>query len=285
MDDLHDTVVVILHFGSPAITEVTLETLRRAYPNPHAPRVILVENGSAVSPNQFSDIQRIFLPENTGYGTGNNHGLRAALMAGAKFVVLLNNDVRVAPGAIEGMRQVVDQPRIGLVGVPMQEPEGLVWGGGTVSWWTLQTRFVRRIRHPAQLHYIHGACLGVTRQCIERIGWLREDLFLYWEDVDFGLRARRAGFSFAVANVSPLVHGSTADADTVRRTISSKTYYLVRNAVYVVRAWSTPLLRVWIWALLPARQVFARLRGKEIVARALADAAEEVRGVMPPQFS
>ncbi|TSC62460.1 MAG: hypothetical protein G01um1014106_626, partial [Parcubacteria group bacterium Gr01-1014_106] len=89
MDDLRDTTVIVLHFGEPAITEATLETLRRFYPNPRAPRVILVENGSPFPGERFPDMQRITLSTNRGYGAGNNRGIHAALNAGATYVVLL----------------------------------------------------------------------------------------------------------------------------------------------------------------------------------------------------
>ncbi|TSC72307.1 MAG: glycosyl transferase family protein [Parcubacteria group bacterium Gr01-1014_38] len=279
MSLLNDTAIVVLHFGSPEVTETALETIRHWYPNPQSPRVFVVEHGvPSVTLERFRDVTRISLPKNLGYGAGNNQGLRVALDAGARLVILVNNDVRITPGAFEAMRRAADQPTVGIVGFPVREPEGMVWGGGRVSWWALKTHLARQPTAPAALHYIHGVCLGLTRACVERVGMLREDFFLYWEDVDYGLRARRAGFTFAVAHASPLLHLSSLHG-AGRET--PKTYYLVRNAVYLVSEWGTLPARWWVRVLTPLRRWVATVRGKRMVARALADAARGVVGPAP----
>lgn len=280
MTDLRDTAVVLLHFGHPEVTEAALETLRRVYPNPRVPHVVVVENGSLpLALEKFPGITRVSLPENLGYGGGNNHGLRAALSEGAQFIILMNNDVRIAGGAFEAMRRAAEHPGMGVVGLPLQESEGVVWGGGRVSWWTLRACLRREPGPPNSLHYIHGACVGLTRACIERVGLLREDLFLYWEDVEYGFRARRNGFSLAVADIPPLAthtsRPSHRDAD------DRKTYYLVRNAIYVLNEYGTVPVRWWGRMLQPLRRWVANARGKRNVVRALTDARRGVVGPVP----
>lgn len=276
---LGDTAVVMLHFGSSPVTATSLEALRQSYPDPQFPRVFLVENGTPFEGREnFSGVTWIALPKNLGYGGGNNRGLRAALDAGARFVILLNNDVHVVPGAFEAMRRAAESPTVGLVGLPLEESQGVVWGGGRVSWWTGKAQLALEPTAPGSLDYIHGACVGLTRAVLERVGMLREDFFLYWEDVDYGLRARQAGFTFAVADTVPLRHRSrsrTAGA------AASKTYYLVRNAVYLMSEQGTLPVRWWMQMLNPLRQWVATLRGKQVVVRALQDAARGVIGPAP----
>lgn len=278
MTDLRDTAVILLHFGLPEVTEAALETLRRVYPNPRAPHIFLVENGFPfLAPEKFQGVTRISLPENLGYGAGNNCGVRSALSQGAQFVVLINNDVQISAGALEAMRRAADRSGVGVVGLPLQESEGLVWGGGRVLWWTLRVRLLREPGVAGSLHYIHGACLGITRACVERVGLLREDFFLYWEDVEYGFRARRRGFSLAVADVPPLTRHLSrplnSDADM------QKTYYLVRNAIYFMNEYGAIPVRWWVRILHPLRRWIATARGKQVVTRALADA---IRGVVGP---
>jgi GT2 family glycosyltransferase len=129
------------------------------------------------------------------------------------------------------------------------------------------------------LDYIHGACCGITQECLEGVGLLAEEYFLYWEDVEYGLRARRAGFRCAVAQTSPLQHRNqgTDDAETTE----AKTYYRVRNALHVVEAYGTPQARLWARARLPFRMLRARMTGNTTVLEALADARRKVFGPNP----
>lgn len=275
---LRDMAVVILHWGNPGVTQAMLEQLRRTYRNQSELFVILVENGPPPVPVAGLDVDVIRLSRNLGYGAANNVGIRAAMDAGAKFVVLLNNDVGVRSGIFEAMRAAADGQGVGLVGGALAEARGVVYGGGRVSWPMFQTRLASEPVSWKRLHYIHGACLGITRACLEAVGMLREDFFLYWEDVDYGVRARKAGFRFAVAEHPVLPHAASVSlgADS-----SLKTYYLVRNALHFVGIHGSLPARLWAKLLLPVRQRLAEALGKVAVARALQDARRGVTGPVP----
>lgn len=275
---LQDVAVIVLHYGDPRPTLRTLDALRAIYPGPGSPRVFLVENGSLPGNVPAAAAERIVFPENVGYARANNAGMRAAFAAGAQLAVLLNNDVLVAPGILEAMRQAADAADAGLVGTTLEEAEGRVAGGGRVSWWRLQARLARTPVSPDVLHYLHGACLGITRVCWERIGPLPEDLFLYWEDVAYGLRVRAAGLRFAVVRSPVLRH---ARAVTPRDVLDDKTYYLVRNALSVVSAEGPSWAGWWARGTLPLRRTFARARGRTAVADGLADARAGRHGRRP----
>lgn len=278
MPTLSETAVVILHHGKPAVTRVALEQLRRAYPDPRRPVVILVENGPPPVAAGELGITVVRLPTNGGYGAGNNAGIRAALQAGVSFVILVNNDVILGPGSLEGLVAAASSREVGLVSATIREDSGLVYGGGRVNWLTLRTELAREPKSPEVLHYLHGACLGLTRRCLDTIGLLREDFFLYWEDVEYGQRARRAGFRFAVAAHPEVLHvGSAASRDATAR----KTYYLVRNALHCARLAAPRSAYYCAELLLPLREQLAVRRGKWIVARALADARQGVVGPAP----
>lgn len=268
----------MLHHGKPAATRVALEQLRRAYPDPQHPVVILVENGPPPVAAGELGITVVRLPANVGYGAGNNAGIRAALQTGVSFVILVNNDVVLGPGSLEGLVAALSR-EVGLVGATLREDGGLVYGGGRVNWFTLRTELAREPKAPETLHYLHGACLGITRRCLDTIGLFREDFFLYWEDVEYGIRARRAGFRFAVAAHPEVLHaGSAAARDATAR---QKTYYLVRNALHCARLAAPRSAYYCAELLLPLRERLAVQRGKWVVARALADARRGVVGPAP----
>lgn len=266
---LQDVAVVVLHYGDPVRTRGMLGMLRRLYPDPGAPRVFLVENEPFPDSLPASAAERVGLPENAGYARANNVGLRIAFQSGARLVVLFNNDVEAAPGILEALRREADAPGIGVVGATVLEPEGRVAGGGRVVWWRFQARLARAPVPAERLDFLHGACLGVTKACWEKVGPIPEDLFLYWEDVAYGLRVRAAGFRFAVVASPVLRHERTRTRDG---RADDKTYYLVRNALHVVRAYGPPGARRWARVTLPLRLAAARVRGRAAVAAALGDA-------------
>lgn len=276
MELLSDTAVIVLHYGDAARTLGSLRRARALYPNPSAPRLYLVENAPlGVREGALPGVARLPLKENAGYGGGNNCGVQRALADGATFVVLLNNDVEVVLGIFEVMRRAAADQNVGLVGTRLREQAGSVYGGGRVSWWGPRTLLARTPLPAEQLTYLHGACLGVTRACIDRVGLLDASLFLYWEDVDYSLRARRAGLRFAVVSDPVLPHDDSA---TLRQHPPVKTYYLVRNALHTLEAHGPFWARQWAAVTVPLRYGRAVARGQTAVTRGLADARRGVRG-------
>lgn len=241
--------------------------------------MFIIENGSeGTSLPSGPHATVLHLPQNTGYGAGNNAGIRAALRNGARYLVLLNPDVLIDTGWLEALCASADGPNVGLVGAVLQEPEGPVYGGGTVSWATLRTTLARSAGAARTLEYVHGACCGITKECFESIGPLAEEYFLYWEDVEYGLRARRAGFRCVVAQTPKLQHNNqTGDTATARE----KTYYRVRNALHLVQAHGPTSMRIWAQVRLPLRMLRARMTSNTAVLEALVDAHRKVFGPNP----
>lgn len=277
-EPLSGLAVVVVHWGQPAVTRLTLERLRSLYPTTHAPRVLVVENGPPPVAADGVTVETLALPENRGYGAAANAGIREAFRLGAATVLLLNNDVVVPPGFLEALCAALRSPSAGLVGAVLQEPRRRVYGGGMVRWVRWQTELCDFPLPVTRLDYLHGACLGIARRCWEAVGPFREDLFLYWEDVDFGLRAKARGLGFARVDAPPLVHHASA---ALGEASAAHLYYLVRNAIPVLSAQGPPWARWWARAALPLREGWARGRGKSVVARALRDARHGRLGPAP----
>ncbi len=122
LEDMPNVSIIILSYGDPELTKAALHSLYErgaSYPNLE---VIIVDNGSpsdAVSDirrfsDRFPNVSIIENGENLGFAKGNNVGLEAAK---GKYVMLLNNDTVVAPGAIHAMvRHLAHNPAIGAVG-------------------------------------------------------------------------------------------------------------------------------------------------------------------------
>lgn len=192
---------------------------------PAQDRVIVVDNGSRddtplrlaseIERRGWSWVTLIERENNDGFAAGANAGLRAALAAvdPPAFVLLLNDDTVVRPGALAGLLEAVEQdPRIAIAGTGLSDPEGRAEGRafrfpGIASELerALRSRLSARVlsrwiaaptpqRVKMRADWVAGTAMLVRREALAAIGLLDERYFLYFDDVDFCWRARRAGF-------------------------------------------------------------------------------------------
>ena len=153
-------------------------------------------------------IRLLRLPENRGFPAAANAGLRAAE---GRDVVLLNSDTLVAPGWLDRLRQAAySAPDIGsatplsndatIVSYPAPDGSNAVPDPDeTIALDRLAQR--ANAGQVANLPVGIGFCLYLRRDCLEKVGLLREDLFAqgYGEENDLCLRARHAGWRHVAA--------------------------------------------------------------------------------------
>jgi GT2 family glycosyltransferase len=150
-------------------------------------------------------VELLALNENRRFAGGNNAGIQKAFADGADFVLLLNNDTIVDPDFLPALlARFQSEEQCGMV-VPKiyyHDPPDLLWyAGGEISFWTGTMRH-RGIREAdrgqygtaTETSYATGCCVLVSRELIARVGQLDESFFIYTEDADWSVRARRAGY-------------------------------------------------------------------------------------------
>jgi GT2 family glycosyltransferase len=178
--------IIVVDNGS---TDGTVQQLRSAYPS-----VICAENGY-----------------NAGFAKACNIGAGMGLERGAEYVWFLNNDTEAPP---ETLAKIVTRaeggPRVGIVGAVlryMHDPSRVqAWGGGSISLWSGYNRHNTRPAALGSNAYITFASALVRRQTFEQLGGLWEEIFLYFEDSDFSLRATRTGWLLEVAEDTAILH-------------------------------------------------------------------------------
>lgn len=190
--------------------------------------------------------------ENLGYAGGVNAWLRPLLTAaGWRGAWILNPDAEPEPAALAELVACSSERQKGMVGSRLQpfagsdciHSRGLAWQKLTAR--TEAVDYHAPCRRPADLADVErrldspsGASLFVTRAMIEAIGLMDERYFLYFEDLDWGLRAKRhGGIGYAHASVVPHRGGSTTRSRRDGRGPSRLTVYLeFRNRVLFVRS-------------------------------------------------
>lgn len=228
------------------------------------------------------------LDRNLGFAGGNNAALRPILDAARPpdCVLLLNPDTFIRPGAVRALVEFMEQhPEVGIAGSRLEDPDGTPQrsafrfptaasefeGGvrlGLIS--RLLGRHlvappVRDEAHP--IDWVAGASMIVRRAVFEQIGLMDEDYFLYFEEVDFCLRACRAGWPCWYVPASRVVHlvGQASGVTGVKRPAKRMPrYWFESRRRYFRRNHGRPaeLLASAAWAV-----GFALWRARRLVQR------------------
>jgi len=235
---------VVLSWNGREDTLACLRSLQRVtYPELS---IVVVDNGStdggpeAVAA-EFPDVRLLPLGENRGFAGGVNRGAEAALADGADAVLLLNNDTTVEPGFLEPL---VDAGCVEGVGAAcaqiLDSATGRIWYAGA----SYDPRRGHHGRHtgygdaplpqataPYETERACGGAMLIPRAALEEVGPLDESLFAYAEDVDWSLRARRAGLRILVVPASVVHH--RVSASTGGAASPDSLYYALRNSLTV----------------------------------------------------
>jgi GT2 family glycosyltransferase len=140
---------------------------------------------------------------NLGFGKGNNIALRyISKKNDFGFVWLLNNDTVVEPASLSLMVEAACKSPSIVASILKQYafPERVqAYGGGYVSMLTGRVRTENRIR-PRQLDFITGASLMIDRDSLHKIGLFDDHIFMYFEDIEYCMRARTIGIPLRMSD-------------------------------------------------------------------------------------
>lgn len=200
--------VVVCHHRNAAVVS-TLSSLARQTLSPA--RVVVVDNASG--PGWVARIREaapwaevLAAPVNGGYAAGMNLGLRALAGDHLDAVVLATHEVELAPDTLAVLvERLVEQPAVGAVGpllVWRSDPKRVWSAGGVLDPATWRPGHRNEPADagswadapPQDADWLDGALLVLRPDALERVGYLDERYFLYFEEVDLCLRIRQSGF-------------------------------------------------------------------------------------------
>jgi GT2 family glycosyltransferase len=219
---------------------------------------IVVDNGSSDGTAEalaaaFPAVERIRSDRNLGFAEGCNVGIRRALERGARYVLILNNDVEVDPGFVEALvEEALRRPDAGALcsKVLYLDPPDLIWFAGASfdphSGYNGRQRGYRerddgRFEEVVESDRACGAAMLVPRSVLEEVGLFDPELFAYSEDTDWSLRARAAGHRVYLVPASRVWHKVSVASGGENS--PSTLYYGVRNTIEVCERYA-PLGRV-----------------------------------------
>lgn len=248
--------IVVLNHNQYALTRDCLRSLAViSYP---AFNVILVDNGSTDGScerlrGEFPDVEIVPLSENLGVAGGRNVGARRALEQGADYVLFLDNDTLVSLDFLTELVAVSESdPAIGAAApaVYVHDSPGTIFSMGGVYYPRLAHSRLRDMGKRAtgvvdsviDSDWLGGVASLNKRGLFEEVGFLDDDFSPYGpEDLDWGLRVRRAGYKVFVVPWAIVWHrrlpGVTRNAVVARRWARSRVIFLRKN----VRLYDWPL--------------------------------------------
>jgi GT2 family glycosyltransferase len=239
--------VVVLNWNAYEDTRRCLRTvLASEYPDVVT---VVVDNASTDGSwerlrAELPGLEMIRAERNLGYAGGNNLGIRRALERGAEFVYVINNDTEVPPDSIGRLVEAMAaDSRIGQVGPLVHDATcnriGAV--GGRVHWPSAEPRQIGhgeedhgQYGEVADVEFVPGTAVLVRAAALEEVGLIPEHYFIYFEDVDWSLRFRAAGWRTVAEPAARILH---YESSTMGRASPIKLYYQVRNNLRFLGDW------------------------------------------------
>ncbi len=207
---------------------------------------ILDENELFLNPVDHK-ITFINAKENNGFAAANNIALKYLLSQNDyEYVWLLNNDTVVRKNALQLLVEFSDksEKKLGLIGsalINYWNPKFLQGVGGKYYKWTGRGKEVGRNKmveqyknHQEKIHYVIGASMFIKKDFIIDTGLMDENLFLYYEELDWALRGKKKGWSIGYCLKSKVYHklgASTKNKSSSPSFVSD--FYSVRNRILI----------------------------------------------------
>lgn len=189
-------------------------------------RTILVDNGSeppleGFITTRFPEIEVLRLTRNLGFSGGYNAGIRRALPDEPSYILLLNNDTLPERDMMEHLVAEMESSAAGLVTAKIfyaYDPRRIWTTGANLNIFLDITGGGRGEIDAGQwdnsrdIDFAPFCAVLIRREVFEAIGLLDEDFFLYYEDMDYCLRARSAGWRLRFCPDARVLHDVSASS-------------------------------------------------------------------------
>lgn len=256
--------VIMLHFGALATTRESLKLLR---PKLDGCALYLVNN----TPEDVTSLTSI-LPEthlldnrtNLGFAKGVNQGIKATLKDPTiTHFLLLNNDLHISFGSLQQLLLTFNKINSAGIVTPIlhNDPSSAKATAGKFDWGGRFNRWTGLVKHKnwdnkpktvLSVDHVAGAAMLIPREVVEKVGLLNERYFLYYEDLDFCLRVKHAGYTIHINPEVVADHAVSAGSKVWRRTmyqwgshikfVSSHLFHPVLPTAYLIDLLYYPLL-------------------------------------------
>lgn len=252
---MNSTFIIIVHYGR--ISD-TFECLKSIYSDKTAPPALLIDN--SLNP-ALTDTIRIFKKvkllspvKNLGFAGANNFGIKKALDLGAGYVILLNNDTLVPNDFFRKIIEFASKTHdAGLISPKIYFANGyeyqkgkyrdedlgkVIWyAGGIIDWENIYAshRGVDEVdrgqyEQIVETDFATGCAVLIKKEVIDKIGFMDENYFLYYEDADYSQCAKKKNWSVIYYPHAFVWHKNALSSQGSGSPLHQ--YYQTRNRLY-----------------------------------------------------
>ncbi|MCI3938162.1 glycosyltransferase family 2 protein [Chryseobacterium aahli] len=261
---MKDLAIIILNYNS--YSDVTRQIIEFSNDAKIKDGLIILDNnsddGNALS--EFCDEKDVFFHQmgsNLGYAHANNWGLKKAISLGKTTLLLLNPDIHIKTKDIDDLYKTLeDNPDLGVVGPRLlyaEEPSKIFSDGGLLfpkkGFEGNHVHFNKNIDEVKieglnyNIDYVNGSCMMFRKEVLEELGFMIEELFMYYEESEWCYRIKNKS-KWKIA-IDTDVHAYQSDSSRGK----VYEYYMTRNRIWLTKKYSGNLFFV-----LRERMIFAR---------------------------
>ncbi|MDO8639147.1 MAG: glycosyltransferase family 2 protein, partial [Candidatus Daviesbacteria bacterium] len=196
----------------------------------HKIKVLVIDNCSCdesalMVKKNFPQVEILENSQNLGFTGGNNLGLKELK---SKYALLLNSDTVVLEGSLDSLMNFMDESDYGVASCKLVDGDGkfqpnagklptflpmFFWLSGTDDILgkifpinSYQERKIGYYNKDREVGWVSGTAMMIKDVVLKKIGFLDENIFMYGEDVEYCLRANRAGFKIGWTNQTEIIH-------------------------------------------------------------------------------
>lgn len=295
MKEKNDLFIILLNYNSAedtieCINSIIEKEIKIEY------TIVVVDNYSTDdSTSKLRNIENIVLIEsdkNEGFASGNNLGIKYAMNNGAKYILLLNNDTIIEENAISNQLKAFEHDKeIGIMGSRIMyyyNRDLINYCGGNINWFRgntkhcrLKEKFNESIPKVEYTEFITGCSMLIKREVIEKVGYLPEEYFMYYEDLDYCIQTKDKGYKLAVATDSVIYHKVSASSGGDTSPFSIK--WMTRNRIFFINKYKSRtkgILTISFFYLTRLiKLVLYYIKGEKQKAKAIIDGIKEGRKI------
>lgn len=229
-----DLSIIIPSYNTKKLLKECLESVIRYQPpvtrkkpttghRPLVTEIIVVDNGSTDSSVEYlkkiakdKKIQTILLNQNWGFAGAVNRGIKKAK---GRFILLLNSDTIAQKNTLEGAIKFAQEHPQSIIGLQLVNPDQSIQPsvyhfpsilGAVKEFWLGKKdsyqKYYPKSLHPVKVDAVTGAAMLIPKKIIKKIGLFDEKYFLYFEDLDYCRRAKKAGLSVYYLPSAQIIH-------------------------------------------------------------------------------
>lgn len=284
--------IVSVNFNGEKDTFELLESLENLKSSTYEIKTIIVDNASSdnfvkLASSKYPKIDILQTGINKGFSGGYNRGIEHALIWGADYVLIINNDAltpdkKLLPTLLETFRT---DEKIGIVSPKIlfapgyefhkdrykKEDQGkVVWfAGGKMDWQNVMSihRGIDEVDNSSfdnvmEMDFATGCCFLISRKALEKVGMFNDTYFAYFEDAEYSKRILDSGFKIYYNGKTSIYH-KVSQSTEVGSSLTD--YYLTRNRLYFGFKYATDRTKFALWRQALWQLMFGRVSQRKAV--------------------